>query len=127
MYLPFANFSAWLKDSDYWLVMADVQKGYAEEVIDEVYKEIGILQNIPIDPSELEVVRNYMIGNLLSNFSSPFDLISRFKNIHQQGLDYSFYEAQLDFIKSFTPEDIMWVGEKYFSKENILEVIVGTH
>ncbi len=116
-----------LKDSDYWLVMADVQKGYAEEVIDEVYKEIGILQNIAIDPSELEVVRNYMIGNLLSNFSSPFDLISRFKNIHQQGLDYSFYEAQLDFIKSFTPEDIMRVGEKYFSKENILEVIVGTH
>src|SRR5690606_23476629 len=101
-----------LTNSDYWLVMADVQKGYAEEVIEEVYKEIRLLQNEPIDTKELEVVRNYMIGNLLSSFSSPFDLMARFKNIHQQGLDYSFYEEQLEYIKSFTPEDIIRVGNK---------------
>lgn len=115
-----------LTNSDYWLVMADVQKGYAEEVIEEVYKEIQLLQNEPINSNELEVVRNYMIGNLLSSFSSPFDLMTRFKNIHQQGLDYSFYEDQLEIFKTFTPEDIIRVGNKYFHKENILEVIVGS-
>jgi zinc protease len=115
-----------LKRSDYWMVMADVQQGFAEEVIAEVYKEIELLKNTPIDQAELEVVRNYMIGHFLSNFSSPFDLISRFKSIHLYGLDYDFYEDQLAFIKSFRPEDIMHMGEKYFKRENILEVIVGT-
>lgn len=114
-----------LTSADYWLVMADVQQGYAEEVIEEVYKEIDLLKHIPIDPSEREVIRNYMIGNLLSNFSSPFDLMTRFKNVHHHGLDYRFYEEQLDFIRSFTTEEIMRVGNKYFKKENILEVIVG--
>src|SRR5690606_22647497 len=66
-----------LTPSDYWLVMADVQQGYAEDVIKEVYKEIDLLKNVPIDPSETEVIKNYMIGNLLSNFSSPFDLMAR--------------------------------------------------
>jgi len=114
-----------LTPSDYWLVMADVQQGYAEEVIEEVYKEIDLLKNYPIDPSEREVIRNYMIGNLLSNFSSPFDLMTRFKNVYHHGLNYSFYEEQLDFIRNFTAEDIMLVGNKYFKRENILEVIVG--
>src|SRR5690606_15587941 len=89
-----------LRLSDYWLVMADVQKGFAGEVIEEVYKEMGLLKSIPMQPGELEVVRNYMIGHFLSNFSSPFDLITRFKHIHHQGLDYSFYEDQLAFIKN---------------------------
>src|SRR5690606_25359330 len=115
-----------LKRSDYWMVMADVQQGFAEKVISEVYKEIELLKNVPIDRAELEVVRNYMIGHFLSNFSSPFDLISRFKSIHLYGLDYDFYEDQLTFIKNFRPEDIMRIGEKYFKRENILEVIVGT-
>ncbi len=114
-----------LKPSDYWLVLADVQQGYAEEVIEEVYKEIDLLKTQPIDPSEREVIRNYMIGNLLSNFSSPFDLMTRFKNVHYHGLDYNFYEEQLDFIRGFNAEEIMRVGNKYFQKENILEVIVG--
>jgi len=112
--------------SDYWMVMADVQQGFSEEVIDEVYKEIDILKKVPIPASEQEVVRNYMIGNLLSNFSSPFDLMTRFKNVHQYGLDYSFYEEQLAFIKVFTPEDMMRIGNKYFDRENIFEVVVGT-
>ncbi|HLW19595.1 MAG TPA: pitrilysin family protein [Cyclobacteriaceae bacterium] len=112
--------------SDYWMVMADVQQGFSEEVINEVYKEIDTLKNTPIDLSEQEVVRNYMIGNLLSSFSSPFDLMTRFKNVHQHGLDYRFYEEQLDFVKTFTPEDIMDIGTRYFNRENIFEVVVGT-
>ncbi len=114
-----------LSQADYWLVMADVQQGYAEEVLDEVYKEIDLLKTVPIAPSEKEVIRNYMIGSLLSNFSSPFDLMTRFKHVHYAGLDYNFYEEQLDFIRSFGSEEIMRVGNRYFDRGNILEVIVG--
>jgi zinc protease len=114
-----------LNPSDYWMVMADVQQGYSEAVIEEVYKEIELLKNHPIDHSEQEVIRNYMIGNLLSNFSSPFDLMTRFKNVYHHGLDYDFYEEQLNFIRSFDAEEIMRVGRLYFDRDNMLEVIVG--
>lgn len=112
--------------SDYWVVMADVQQGFSEAVIAEVYKEIELLKSSPIDPSELEVVRNYLVGNLLSSFSSPFDLMTRFKGIHHYGLDYDFYEERLAFIKNFKAEEIMAVGDKYFDPKNIVEIIVGT-
>ncbi len=114
-----------LKNADYWIVMADVIKEHTDTVIDEIYKEIDILCREEISDDEIEKVRNYLIGNLLSNFSSSFELISRFKSIHHAGLDFGFYERQLEFIKSFNPKEIQDIGKKYLRKENMVEVIVG--
>ncbi|MCH7415155.1 insulinase family protein [Belliella sp. R4-6] len=114
-----------LKNADYWVVMADVQKQYLNEVITEIYKEIDLLKTELVGPDELETVRNYMIGNFLSNFSSAFDLIGRFKSIHQAGMDQNFYYEKLDFIRKFTAQDILNVGQKYLNRNNMVEVIVG--
>ncbi len=114
-----------LKQADYWVVMADVIKEHDEAVIEEVYKEIDKLKNEPITAAELEVVRNYMIGKLLSQFSSGFELIGRFKSIHQAGLDFGFFQQNLDYILQAKPEDIMEVANKYLHREKMVEVIVG--
>jgi zinc protease len=114
-----------LKNADYWIVMADVIKEHSDEVIAEVYHEIEKLQHEPIPEEEVETVRNYLIGNLLSNFSSSFELISRFKSIHQAGLDFEFYKNQLEYIKNFRPEEIQAIGKKYLKRENMVEIIVG--
>jgi predicted Zn-dependent peptidase len=114
-----------LKNTDYWVVMADVIKEHDEAVIEEVYKEIDKLKNEPISAHELEVVRNYMIGKLLSQFSSGFELIGRFKSIHQAGMDFGFFQQHLDYILSAKPEDIMEVAEKYLHREKMVEIIVG--
>jgi zinc protease len=114
-----------LRAADYWIVMADVVKAHTEEVITEVYKEIRKLQLTPADPEEVETVRNYMIGNLLSQFSSSFDLINKFKSIHHAGLDFSFYEQQLEFIRNFEINTVMEAGQRYLTPEEMVEVIVG--
>jgi predicted Zn-dependent peptidase len=114
-----------LKTSDYWIVMADVIKEFSDKVVEEVYHEIETLQQVPVPLDEMETVRNYMVGKLLTQFSSSFDLIGRFKSIHQAGLDFSFFQAHLEHILNFNQEDIMNVGRKYFKRENMVEVIVG--
>lgn len=114
-----------LQGADYWVIMADVQKAFVNEVIEEIYKEINLLKTTPVSAEELEVVKNYMIGNFLSTFSSSFELINKFKSIHLAGLDMNFYEDKLDFIRDFKAEDILAVGQKYFLKDDLIEVIVG--
>ncbi len=79
----------------------------------------------PVDADELEVVRNYMIGQMLSRFSSSYDLMDRFRSVHQSGLDFDFYNQKLDFLKSFTAEDVARIGEKYFSGIPFIEIVVG--
>lgn len=112
-------------DSNYWVIGADVQKSFYKEVMEEIYKEIDKLITEPIDEDELEVVRNYLIGQMLSRFSSSFDLMDRFRSVHHSGLDFNFYNQKLAFLKSFTAEEVSKIGKKYFSNRPLIEVVVG--
>lgn len=112
-------------DFNYWVISADVQKAHRQEVIQEIYKEIRLLAAEEVSLQELEVIRNYLIGQMLSRFSSSFDLMDRFRSVHHSGLDFDFYLKKLSFLRSFTAEDIRVIGEKYFSNPPFIEVVVG--
>lgn len=112
-------------ESCYWVIGADVQKMHKEEVISEIYKEIARLVNEPVSEEELEVVRNYLIGQMLKRFSSSFDLIDQFRAVHHSGLNFDFYAEKLDYLRKFTANDIFEIGKKYFANPPFVEVLVG--
>jgi len=112
-------------DFNYWVISADVQKAHYEECLAEIYKEIANLIEKPVENDELEVVRNYLIGKMLSGFSSSFDLLDQFKAVHFSGLDLSFFDRKLSFLKNFSATDIQKIGKTYFSNPPFIEVVVG--
>jgi zinc protease len=112
-------------DSNYWVIAADVQKAFYPEVIKEIYHEIQVLTEVGIDADELEVVRNYLIGQMLKQFSTSFDLIDRFKAVHHSGMDFDYYAQKLAYLKKFTAKDMINIGQKYFSNPPFIEVIIG--
>ena len=109
----------------YWMVAADVKKVHLGEVLEEISKEIQQLCTVPVETDELEVLRNYLIGQLFTKFSSPFDLSDQFKAVHFSGLDFSFYESRLAFLKKFTAEDLLSIGKRYYSNPPLVEISVG--
>ncbi|MBN3582912.1 insulinase family protein [Algoriphagus aestuarii] len=112
-------------NSEYWVISADVQKAFYQNVISEIYHEINKLADQPILDDELEVVRNYMIGQMLSQFSSPFDLMDRFRAVHHSGLDFSYYFKKLEYLKSFKAEDLQSLAQTYYKNKKLVEVVVG--
>lgn len=112
-------------DSNYWVIAADVQKEFYPEVIREIYHEINVLTEVEIDADELEVVRNYLIGQMLKQFSTSFDLIDRFKAVHHSGMNFDYYARKLAYLKKFTAQDMIAIGQKYFSDPPFVEVVVG--
>ncbi|SEG07527.1 M16 family metallopeptidase [Algoriphagus boritolerans] len=112
-------------DRTYWVIGADVKKAHKEEVIAEIYKEIDCLANVLISNEELEVVRNYMIGQMIGRFSSSFDLIDRFRAVHHSGLDFDFYVKKLEFLREFKAKDILEIGKKHYNNPPFIEVVVG--
>ncbi|MBS4073246.1 MAG: insulinase family protein [Algoriphagus sp.] len=114
-----------LGDYNYWVIGADVQKAHLNEVIQEVYIEINRLSTELVSEDELEILRNYLVGQMLSKFSSSFDLMDRFKSAHHSGLDLSYYRQKLDYLKKVTPQDLLRIGQTYFSNPPFIEVSVG--
>ncbi len=114
-----------LGEYNYWVIGADVQKAFLPEVIEEVYAEIHRLSTELVSEDELEILRNYLVGQMLSKFSSSFDLMDRFKAVHYSGLDLSYYRQKLDFLKKVTPQEILRIGQTYFANPPFVEVSVG--
>jgi predicted Zn-dependent peptidase len=119
------SFLGELNNNEYWMVVADVKGGHGDAVIREVYKEIDRLKTEPVSTVEMEIIRNYLSGNVLANFSSPFDQMSHFQQVHFQGLDLNYYTRYLEAIKTFGAKDIMAMANSYFDQEKMVEVIVG--
>ena len=119
------SFLGELNGNEYWMTVADVKGGYGDAVIQEVYKEIERLKIEPVPASELEIIKNYLAGSLLSNFSNPFDQMSHFQQVHFQGMNFDYFTRHLEYIKHFDGADIMTMANKYFDQEDMLEVVVG--
>jgi predicted Zn-dependent peptidase len=112
-------------DFNYWVISADVQKAHYQECLTEIFKEIANLIENPMEEDEIEVVRNYLIGKMLAGFSSTFDLLDQFKAVHFSGMDFTFFEEKLKFLKRFTAEDVQRIGKTYFSDKAFIEIVVG--
>ena len=113
-----------VKDS-FWIIGTDVKKEFVDDTIDQIYFEADRLRNEPIGTEELEVVRNYMLGNFLSSLETSFSLADKFKNIYFFGQDYSFYDKYIDIINTITAQDIQELANKYLDGHTFKQVVVG--
>ncbi|MDR1122263.1 MAG: insulinase family protein [Dysgonamonadaceae bacterium] len=98
---------------------------HTENLIAEVYREIDRLQSDQIDRQELEMVRNYMLGDFARSLDSTFSLIEAHISLLASGMDVNFLQKQIDAVKNITPEEIRALAARYLTKDNIIEVVAG--
>ncbi len=109
----------------YFVIGTDVKKEYTQLTIDEIYKEITILQKELIDADELEVVKNYMIGSFAGSLNTPFDISDRYKVIFSEDLPADFYDCYIQNIQAVNAEMVMEVANQHLSINSLDEIVVG--
>ena len=107
-----------------WVISTEAGKKVCEAAIDEVYKEMKILQDVLIDNEELLLVKNFMLGSLLSDLDGPFHIIGKWKNIILNNLDENFFYDSISAIKTATAEEMQMLAKKYLKPEKFYELIV---
>ncbi len=106
-------------------ISTEADNAYIPSVIGEVHKEMDRLCNDLVPPEELEMVKNYMLGEWCRSHEGPFSLSDAWIYIETAGLDDSFFTRSLDAIRNVTAEELRELAQKYFCKENLIEVVVG--
>ena len=114
-----------LNHSGYFMIGTDVKKELTNQAIEEIYKEIKLLNSELVTEDELETVRNYMLGSFVSSIDSPFSLADKFKAIHYQGLNYGFYKSFFETVSTISPEEILQISQKYLQPDSLINCIVG--
>ena len=112
--------------SGYLLISTEVGSQYVNQALDEIYKEIKLLQKEFVPEAELEIVRNYMSGEMLRMFDGPFAIAESFKSAWEFGLDNSYYYRLAGKIRTITPDEIKSLATTYYSIDDLYQVTAGT-
>jgi predicted Zn-dependent peptidase len=107
-----------------WIISTEAGRDVCEATIVEVYKEMEILREEPVEDEELLLVQNYMMGSILGDLDGPFHIINRWKTIVLNGLDENYFDHQISSIKKVTPGELQALANKYLVPENFYELVV---
>ncbi|HPT20836.1 MAG TPA: pitrilysin family protein [Bacteroidales bacterium] len=111
--------------SGYKVISTEVGRKYRKKTIDEIYKEIYLLQTIPVEKNEMEVVRNYMSGEMVRMFDGPFALAESFKSVWELGLGNEYYYRLAEKIRTIEPDEIIRLAKTYYNIDELYEITVG--
>ena len=78
-----------------------------------------------VPEEELQMVRNYMLGDMCRSYENAFSLSDAWIFIEVAGLDMDFFDRSLEAVRETTTDDLLALAQKYFSKENLIAVVAG--
>ena len=107
-----------------WIVSTEAGRSVCRATIQEVYKEMELLCEEPVDDEELDLVRNYMMGTILGDLDGPFQIIARWKNYILNGLNEDYFYRSVDVIKNISSEELQEVARKYLQSDEFYELVV---
>ena len=119
-----ANLSSY-RYASVFSIASDVKADKAQATIDEVEKEISILQNDLVSQAELSQVKNYLIGEFIRNLDGAFDKSDKYSFLMKLNCKYDYYKNFIDTIKSITPFEIRNLSQKYLNLKYISKIKVG--
>ncbi|MFK7900356.1 MAG: M16 family metallopeptidase [Cyclobacteriaceae bacterium] len=113
------------KHASFFYISTDLAPEHSINCINEIKKEITLLQNKLVDTEELMVLKNYLLGQFSSSVTSVFDHMRLFKSVNNQGLTLDYYKQYLATLESITSEEIQQMAISYLDTEKWLELTVG--
>lgn len=106
------------------MISTEAGRDVCEATIEEVYKEMAILCKEPVDPDELDLVRNYMMGSLLGDLDGPFQIIARWKSYILNNLTEDYFYKSIQTVKTVTPEELQALAQQYLNPDDFYELLV---
>ncbi len=111
--------------SDYWMIGSELANDKVDEALTEIDKEIETLANEKIDIAELDLLKNYLRGKLLTSLDSVFGKVAVFRNIFIHNLEFNYLNDYLETINAITAEAISDVISDYFLSKDRITLVVN--
>lgn len=106
-------------------ISAEIGNEYVEPCMTEIHKEILRLQQELIPNEELEMVKNFMIGDLLRTVDGPWNLAEIAIETLQSKQDFNFPHVVFERLKTIQAEELRTLAQSYLQPGSMLELVVG--
>ena len=114
-----------LSNTGYFIIATEVGHEVKDETIKEIKFEIDRLQRELVPLAELELVQNYMLGQLLKSADGPYAMMDLFLSAETHNEDLDFYNLAIKSVQEITPKRIQNLAIKYLNWESMSIIIAG--
>lgn len=103
----------------------EVGNEFVEPTLLEIYREMELLSEELASPKELEILRNFLLGHLLSMIDGAFNVASIVRTIVVEELEPDNFDDLVRLVKNISAAELRDLARKYLQREAMWEVIVG--
>lgn len=115
-----------LKDHCVFVIGTEVGAEFTFPALKEIYAEIERLINEQVSDEELDLVKNYLLGELLRSFDGAFAIADTVTSLLEYNdLDYNFFEKMVETTKTISPNEIMNLANAYLRSNDLIECVAG--
>ena len=113
------------EESGYFCISTEVKGEATQLALEQIYYELRQLREEPISSKELDLVKRYVMGQILKSADGPFAQVSLLKNLHMHGLGFEFYKEYEMMLDQLDSHRLQYLANKYLKKEDLCEIVVG--
>lgn len=113
------------KNTGYFVIATEVGGEFVEKTLNEINYEIGRLKNEVIPDEELNLVKNYLMGQLLKSADGPNAMTDLYLSVQAHELNYDYYTKCITRINTITAAELMKVAKKHLNYEQATIVTAG--
>jgi predicted Zn-dependent peptidase len=114
-----------LRQAGYFSIAAEVGASVTEAALKEIYVEIDRLQQKLVPDDELQLVRTYLMSEMLRSFDGPFAQAESLIALLEYGQDAQYYEQYMHSVKTIDAQAIQRIAQEYMDTADIYETVVG--
>lgn len=119
------SFNVSMPQGSYWCISTDVNNEYVEATIEQIFKEIHLLQTELVSEEELTLVKNFMHGDLLREVDGVFAQSDALKHKLNYDTDNRIYAELIRQINACSAEDMLQLANKYLNPAEMYIVTAG--
>ncbi|MCF8335900.1 MAG: insulinase family protein, partial [Bacteroidales bacterium] len=109
----------------YFVIASEVGTDVCRDAIAAIYEEVKKIRNEKVGQEELNMVKNYMLGQFLRAFDGPLPTSATYLSLMELRLKEDYYQKMVDTINRITAEDIRELANKYLNEEDMIRSIAG--
>lgn len=114
-----------MKYSGYWMISTEVKAENRELAVQEIFNELDKLRNEPIGDDELDLVKNYLMGEMIRTFDGPLATSDQFRGQLVAGLGMNYFNRYAEIINSITSDQLHQLAQTYLKREDFITVVAG--
>lgn len=117
--------AAELTEMGYFLVATEVGSDKKEATLKEIKYEFNRLQTELVEHEELQLVKNYMLGQLLKSADGSYAMMDLFLHVEPFNMGLDYFNQCIEAIAKISPERIQELAIKYLNWEEMTIVTAG--